>query len=117
MGALSENFSRAEFACRCGCGHDTVDAELLTLCEVVRHLEGGPVVVTSGHRCRVHNRRVGGASDSQHLYGRAADLIVSSPPEVYAYLKQRFPDRYGFGLYDRWVHVDSRSGPAARWGK
>jgi len=122
MGDLSDHFSRSEFRCKCqNCGRDTVDTELLMLCEIVRHVEGGPVAVTSGHRCRAHNKRVGGAQPmganpgSQHLYGRAADLIVSSPAEVYAYLCRRFPDKYGFGLYDRWVHVDSRSGPPARW--
>jgi hypothetical protein len=31
MGDLSENFSRREFECSCGCGMDTVDAQLLHL--------------------------------------------------------------------------------------
>ena len=115
MGDLSDHFSRAEFACKCGCGRDTVDMELLAICEAVRYVEGGPVTVTSGHRCEAHNERVGGSGRSQHLHGRAADLAVSSPREVYEWLCRRYPDQYGFGLYAQWVHVDSRSGPAARW--
>ena len=114
MGDLSDHFSRHEFACNCGCGKDTVDAELLTICEIVREIEGGPVRVASGHRCRVHNQRAGGASKSQHLYGRAADLIVRDPEHTALILDQKFPDKYGIGVYDHWIHVDSRA-DRARW--
>jgi len=84
MGDLSKHFSRHEFACKCGCGRDTIDTETLKLCEIVREFVGQPVTVTSGHRCEAHNRRVGGGTRSQHLYGRAADLTVTDPAAVYA---------------------------------
>jgi len=49
VGDISEHFSRSEFRCKCGCGQDTVDVELIELCEVVRDLNGNkPLVVTSG---------------------------------------------------------------------
>lgn len=117
MGDLSKHFSRHEFACNCGCGSDTVDVETLQLCEEVRELVGAPVMVTSGHRCARHNRRVGGARNSQHVKGRAADLAVPDPQAVYDALVRRYPDRYGFGCYPRhgFVHVDTRSGLPARW--
>lgn len=115
MGDLSEHFSRREFACRCGCGLDTIDAETMRLCEIARAIEGGPAEVKSGHRCALHNAAVGGAVHSQHVLGRAADLGVSDPARVYQRLCDTFPDRYGFGLYATFVHVDSRGGPPARW--
>lgn len=34
----------------------------------------GPVDVSSGYRCPALNKAVGGAHNSQHLYGQAADL-------------------------------------------
>ena len=82
MGDLSAHFSRREFACKCGCGLDTVDKRLLDLCELVRTWTGGPVRVVSGHRCQEHNRRVGGSPKSQHVLGRAADLAVPNPPAL-----------------------------------
>lgn len=47
--------------------------------ELVRRLDQyrrryGPVTVVSGYRDPLHNRRIGGASNSQHLYGNAADI-------------------------------------------
>ena len=120
-GDLSTHFSRAEFRCRCGrCGHDTVDAELLTVLEAVREHFGAKVRITSACRCADHNARVGGSPRSQHVRGRAADIQVEgvAPAEVYAYLVHTWPDRYGFGQYQRsgFVHVDTRTSPA-RWSE
>ncbi|CAL9347305.1 Zinc D-Ala-D-Ala carboxypeptidase [Streptomyces sp. enrichment culture] len=43
--------------------------------EALRHALGDqPITVTSGFRSRACNDAVGGASDSRHLYGDAADL-------------------------------------------
>lgn len=115
---LSEHFRRAEFRCKCGrCGFDTVDAQLLKVLDQVRLRFGAPVVITSGCRCPEHNARVGGSKGSQHLYGRAADFVVRGvePAEVYRFLIDTYPDRYGFGLYSGWVHCDTRSNGPARW--
>ena len=35
---------------------------------------GRPIAVNSGFRCVVHNRKVGGATSSQHMRGEAADI-------------------------------------------
>ena len=118
MGDLSQNFSRAEFACKDGCGRDTVDAGTLAVLEAVRTHFGLPVTVVSGHRCATHTRAVGGASSSQHLYGRAADIkIAGVAPQAIADFLDRAPlaGRGGIGVYPTFVHVDTRSGGAARW--
>ena len=36
---------------------------------------GRPIIVTSGYRCKELNAAVGGARNSQHLKGQAADII------------------------------------------
>lgn len=108
---VSKHFKRAEFKCKCGvCKCDTVDAVLIQLLEDVRVHFNAPVIVNSGHRCSTHNRNVGGASDSYHLYGRAADIKVKgvTPKEVIQYLVTKYPDAYGFIEYSSFVHVDSR---------
>ncbi|PCI59465.1 MAG: peptidase M15 [Kordiimonadales bacterium] len=43
--------------------------------EPARALLGAPLVITSGFRCGTLNRLIGGAPQSQHLYGEAADFI------------------------------------------
>ena len=45
----------------------------------VRDLWGAPVFVSSGYRCPQLNRIVGGAVNSQHMTGEAADISVGSP--------------------------------------
>ena len=99
--------------CQCGCGYDTVDTELLDMLNQIR-AAFGPVRITSGCRCPEHNAEVGGAPDSQHLRGRAADIVVhNTPPAIVADFAESL-NPGGLGRYDGWVHIDSRSGHA-RW--
>lgn len=104
---ISKHFYRGEFACKCGCGFDTVDAELLRTLETVRFHFGQPVTINSGCRCPEHNKAIGGSPRSQHLLGRAADFVVKdvSPQEVQKFLKDH---KGGLGEYETFTHVDSR---------
>lgn len=113
---LNKYFKRREFACRCGCGTSTVDAELLQVLTDVREHFDTPVVVNSGHRCSKHNSNVGGARGSKHLLGIAADISVKgvSPIKVREYLCNKYPDKYGIGAYQNFTHIDVRSNKA-RW--
>lgn len=117
MSRISQHFSRAEFRCKCGqCGFDTVDVDTLSILEAVRTHFDSPVVVNSGCRCPEYNRRVGGAPNSQHTLGRAADIRVGGvePSEVYAWLADNFPGA-SLGSYDTFTHIDSRTDGPARW--
>ena len=106
---LSDNFSRTEFACKCGCGFDTVDSLTLEALESIRKHFNKPVTVTSGCRCLAHNKAVGGSE------GRAADIQVKGvePSAVADYATSL---GFSVGRYDSFTHVDSRSGPLAYWG-
>ena len=42
--------------------------------EPIRQRYGKPIIVTSGYRCPLLNKRVGGAKNSDHRYASAADL-------------------------------------------
>jgi uncharacterized protein YcbK (DUF882 family) len=82
-------FTPEEFQCKCGCKTNGIDHELVEILEKVREHFGKPVTVTSGVRCSTHNARVGGVSNSQHVYKTAADFVVSgvAPRTVANYLE------------------------------
>lgn len=114
---IGSRFHRSEFACKCGCGFDTVDVQLMPLLEFVRGHFDAPVTINSACRCHAHNLAVGGTPNSQHLYGRAADIAVKghTPKEVHELLESVMKGFGGLGLYDTFVHVDTRTGAPARW--
>lgn len=66
------HFGPHEFACECGCGLDVVPA-LKAFAENLRSAFGWPLTISSGARCPVVNREVGGVPDSCHLSGEAFD--------------------------------------------
>lgn len=116
MTNVSKHFQRREFACKCGCGFDTVDVETLGILEAVRTHFGVPVIVNSGARCPAHNKAVGGAPNSQHVLARAADIRVSgvAPDEVATWVEMAFP-KSSVGRYNTFTHIDTRSNGPARW--
>lgn len=116
MGDLTKNFSRKEFACRCGCGFDHISLQLVEELQDVRDHFGSSVAINSACRCEEHNQRVGGSRGSKHKLGIAADFTVKgvSNKEVQAYLLSKHKDRYGIGVYSTFTHLDVRDGKA-RW--
>jgi uncharacterized protein YcbK (DUF882 family) len=113
---ISKNFSREEFACKCGCGFATVDVELIGILESIRHHFDAPVTINSACRCDQHNKNIGGAKGSKHKLGIAADIVVKNvkPANVAAYIDQMYGDRYGLGRYSTFTHIDVRQ-TKARW--
>ena len=129
MGDLTNNLSRSEFACRCGCGFDTVDIELPRIIQgAVNHFKQKlftliMVRITGPNRCVDHNRNEGGAASSQHIYARAGDIQLFirqtgeqiNPDLVAKYLEDTYPDRLGIGRYSSRTHVDNRTNGPVRW--
>ena len=75
-GRCSKHFYYREFASK-GNGWIKLSAELVRGLEALRKIQG-PISIASGYRDPAHNRRVGGASQSRHMAGDAADI----PPKV-----------------------------------
>lgn len=80
-----EEFTRSETAARKGLDNTpnkTQIAALKQLCKKVlepyRDLVEKPVIISSGYRCPELNKLVGGAKNSQHMKGEAADLHMNS---------------------------------------
>jgi len=117
MGDISKNFDRVEHTCQCGCGFDTVDVELNHILQNdLRDYYNKKVFISGGNRCPVWNEYIGGSEDSWHMEARAGDVKVQgvSPLAVYMYLDKKYPDKYGLGLYENFVHIDTRP-TRARW--
>lgn len=52
---------------------------LMTHClDPIREIWGKPIIVNSGYRCPELNKAIGGAKNSQHLKGEAADITTGS---------------------------------------
>ncbi|MEQ4207097.1 D-Ala-D-Ala carboxypeptidase family metallohydrolase [Actinopolymorpha sp. B17G11] len=84
--------------------------------EALRHALGdNPLIVTSGFRSEACNSAVGGASNSRHLYGDAADLVSGSASLCRIVQQARshgFGGLFGPGYpgHNDHIHADGRSG-------
>jgi len=121
---LTAHFNKEEFECNDGSEmplqvfNNVIEvAENL---EVIRAHFNSPVTINSAYRSPVYNRSVGGAATSQHLSGRAADIVIDgvSPNEVADAIEflidMGMMKEGGLGRYDTFTHYDIR-GEKARW--
>ena len=117
---LSQHFTLEEFvysetAIRKGIdNYPTNEAitNLLMLCrdvlEPAREEYGKAMIISSGYRCEELNKAVGGAKNSAHLKGLAADIVCSEPRRLFDIIKRQ-------GKFDQlllehsgktqWLHV------------
>jgi hypothetical protein len=118
--SLVAPFSWYQCNCPC-CGLSVLDIRLHNALECLFDLSAGGFAITSLTRCPAHNQLVGGANQSLHLLGRAADI---RPLDRNLYKLAAFAltvpafEEGGFGLYpDRGIiHVDIRP-RCTRWAK
>ena len=73
---LTAHFNVSEFRCKCGKVHDTLLTDELVekLEQLYAALDCSKIIVTSGFRCSMHDRTVGGSGTGQHTKGNAADI-------------------------------------------
>lgn len=77
--------------------------------EALRKKAGGsPITINSGFRSISHNSAVGGASNSQHMYGIAADLVVSGHSVSWVRETAKTCGFSGIITYSSFNHLDSR---------
>lgn len=120
---LSKNFTLSELtysetASKLGLKNLPTQEEIRNLGALVqnvlqplRDMLGKPITITSGFRNKLLNQKVGGASNSQHLYGQAADIVVygMKVEDLYNYIKNSnlIYDQLIFEQTkkDKWVHI------------
>lgn len=111
---ISEHFALSEFE-----SADTkevkIDSKLVEKLEKLRRRIGQPLRINSGYRTPKHNKAVGGAKNSLHMTGKAADIAKVpglSIDEMFVLAESIGFD--GIGRYNWGIHVDVR-GNKARW--
>tara|TARA_R110002153_G_scaffold235718_1_gene389104 strand:+ start:887 stop:1201 length:315 start_codon:yes stop_codon:yes gene_type:complete len=88
--------------------------------QVVRQVVESPIAINSGYRCYSHNKAVGGAKSSQHLLGKAVDIVIKGhkPNDTHSLLELLIKDGVilegGLGKYNTFTHYDIRE-KKARW--
>ena len=79
----------------------------------IRDEIGKGLNITNAYRTEAHNKRVGGASNSFHLYGMAADIWAKgiTPIELAKVIDNLFPITFGVIAYPKKgiVHFDVRA--------
>ena len=91
----------------------TEKANLIELVDKVldplREMYGKPIHVNSGYRSPMVNRKVGGATNSDHIKGMAADITAGSRIEnkkLYELIRDNLTFRQLINEHDyKWVHV------------
>lgn len=121
---LSNNFTSNEFSCHGNgcCTTVLIDEKLVEYVQQIRDHFKKPVNISSGYRCAIHNRNVGGATNSYHSRGQAADIYINgvSPAEIAKYAESI--GILGIGLYETakdgyFVHIDTRTTKSFWYGQ
>ena len=84
----------------------------------IRNKWGQPIIVTSGYRCPIVNKAVGGAATSQHVLGEASDVKavnIADNAKLYRLIERMVKSgeltvgqciwEYGNSKNPKWIHV------------
>lgn len=111
---IPELFRDYELICKCGCGL-LPDIGSVKKLYAFRLIMDKPIIVTSGARCRAHNKAVGGAKNSPHLIG-AFDLKIDRKDEYRAIMAAQSVGFTGIGINDNtFMHLDDKRDEPAIW--
>lgn len=105
---LTEHFKVKEFACKDGTDIIKIDDDLLEILESLRQKLGKPIKIISGYRTKEYNKKCGGAYNSYHLLGKAADIRIDTMDPILVGLYAASLGAKGIGIYKDFTHIDVR---------
>jgi zinc D-Ala-D-Ala carboxypeptidase len=110
-----KSFSPREIACK-GTGKLTYDTDAMDRLQALRDNLGKPLILRSAYRSPEHNKRVGGATNSNHMQGIAFDIAIANHDPHILEAAARAVGFRGFGYYPKsgFLHVDT--GRERSWG-
>jgi hypothetical protein len=100
------NFTPSEIACPC-CGEVYIDGEALDALQKLRNLIGGPLRITSGHRCGGHNGTLKHAAKGSVHLQLAFDIALSPYSRGSLLELAKAAGFRRFGLMNSALHVDA----------
>ena len=115
-------FQPEEFDCKCskcrtnneGRGAEMMDDYFLQMLDDARHKAGVAFRITSGYRCSLHNRAVGGVKDSAHTKGLAADIACSDSRTRGYIIGALYEASFNrIGIHPDFIHVDDDDSKSA----
>ena len=103
---VSKNFTVSEFASKDGSRVVIINPVLPEYLQKARDHFGKPLIITSGYRTTSHNLKVGGVSNSNHVFGNAADVYIPgvSVLDLYDYFCEIAGNSCEIGIYNNFVH-------------
>lgn len=109
---ITANFKVKEFACKDGSDTIKIDDVLVGYLQKARDKFGVPIHINSGYRTSAYNKKVGGATNSYHVKGQAADHHTNGKVALMELAK--FYESIGcLGIIvypnSGFVHIDSRA--------
>ena len=121
---LTNNFNKAEFDCKCGCEMPKEVLiniqKLANQLQILRNKVGVSVKINSAYRCIKHNKSIGGVSNSQHVLGKASDVVINGfkAAKTFDLISELINNgdmlQGGLGAYNSFTHYDIRK-TKARW--
>lgn len=103
---MKSYFKLDEFKCKC-CGENLTSQALIDMLNKARELAGVPFIITSGYRCKTHNKKVGGKDNSAHLRGLAADISTKDSSVRHKILMAVYAAGFRrVGINKTFIHVD-----------
>lgn len=109
-----EEFTTSDYAARNGIDNtpnELIINNLKMLCEYtlepLREIVKKPIRITSGYRCFDLNKAIGGSDTSQHVEGKAADIVVPqmTVDEVFELASKYVQHDQIIHEFGRWTHI------------
>ena len=96
-----------------GEGSCFINRQAMDTLQLARDMADKPFIINSAFRTAPYNASVGGAADSQHLFGMAFDIKLVGHDQTLLVAALKSAGFTGLGFYDTFIHADI--GPRRAW--